>query len=92
MRFYDFDIFSGKKPAGTSFHVLVMQAHARTGAHTVPDVEEMLHKVRWGLREGPVFLGLRAVTSESQHSLQIRPPIPSESVCFPLSESVGFMI
>ena len=51
MRFYDFDMFSGKKPAGTSFHVLVMQAHARTGAHTVPDVEEMLHKVRWGLRE-----------------------------------------
>ena len=51
MRFCDFDFFSEKKPAGSSFHVYVMQVHARTGWVSVADLEKMLHKVPWLLEE-----------------------------------------
>ena len=51
VRSRDSDIFSGKKPVGTSFHVIVMQVHARKGRGTVQGLEEMLHKVPWGLEE-----------------------------------------
>ena len=50
-RFCDFDIFSKKKPVGSSFHVYVMKVHARTRWVNVPDLEKMLHKVRWALGE-----------------------------------------
>ena len=45
------DIFSEKKPVGTSFHVLVMQAHARTGPSTVWNHEKKRDKVPWALGE-----------------------------------------
>ena len=51
VRSRDADIFSGKKPAGGPFHVMVMQIHARTGRGTVKGVEKMLAKVPWGLQE-----------------------------------------
>ena len=50
-RFCDFDIFSKKKPVGSSFHVYVMKVHARTRWVNVPDLKKMLHKVRWALGE-----------------------------------------
>ena len=45
------NIFSEKKPAGSSFHVVGMQAQARTGRLAVADVEKMLAKVPWLLEE-----------------------------------------
>ena len=51
MRFHDFSTFSEKQPAGSSFHVYVMQAHARKGPVAVAGVEKMLAKVPWGLGE-----------------------------------------
>ena len=50
-RFCDFDFFSEKKPVGGSFHVILMQVHARTEWVNVPDLEKMLHKVPWALEE-----------------------------------------
>ena len=50
-RFCDFDIFSEKKPVGSSFHVYVMQVHARTGWVSVADLEKMLAKVQGVLGE-----------------------------------------
>ena len=43
--------FSEKKPAGSSFHVYVKQAHARTGPVAVADLDKMLNKVPWLLGE-----------------------------------------
>ena len=51
VNFCDFEIFSGKKPVGGSFHVYLMKVHARTRWVNVPDLEKMLHKVRWALGE-----------------------------------------
>ena len=51
MRFCDFDFFSKKKPVGSSFHVYVMQVHARTRWVSVADLEKMLGKVPWALGE-----------------------------------------
>ena len=50
-RFCDFDIFSKKKPVGSSFHVYVMKVHARMGWVNVPDLEKMLAKVQGVLGE-----------------------------------------
>ena len=50
-RFFDPDIFSEKKPAGTSFHVIVMLVHARKGRGTVQGLEEKRAKVPWVLEE-----------------------------------------
>ena len=50
-RFCDFDIFSKKKPVGSSFHVYVMKVHARTRWVNVPDLEKMLAKVQGVLGE-----------------------------------------
>ena len=36
---------------GGSFHVYVMQVHARTRWVSVADLEKMLHKVPWALGE-----------------------------------------
>ena len=51
MRFCDFDFFFEKKPAGSSFHVCVMQVHARTEWVNVLDLEKMLAKVQGLLGE-----------------------------------------
>ena len=48
-------IFFGKKPVGSSFHVYVMQVHARTGRVSVADLEKMLHKVPWALGEVSLY-------------------------------------
>ena len=42
---------SEKKPAGSSFHVYVMQVHARMGWVSVGDIEKMLAQVPWDLGE-----------------------------------------
>ena len=55
MRFYDFDFFSKKKPVGSSFHVYVMQAHARKGPVAVAGVEKMLAKVPWALGDVSLY-------------------------------------
>ena len=39
--------FFAKKLVGESFHVILMQAHARTGPVAVAGLEKMLTKVRW---------------------------------------------
>ena len=44
-----------KKPAGYSFHVLVMQAHVRTGPETMPNVEIMWAKVRYFLSQVSLY-------------------------------------
>ena len=49
------DIFSEKKPVGTSFHVLVMQAHARTGPSTVWNHEKKRDKVPWALEQVSLY-------------------------------------
>ena len=43
--------FRKKKPAGTSFHVIVMLVHARKGRGTVQGLEEKRAKVPWVLEE-----------------------------------------
>ena len=40
---------------GGSFHVYVMQVHARTEWVNVPDLEKMLHKVPWALGEVSLY-------------------------------------
>ena len=54
-RFCDPDIFSGKKQAGTSFHVIVMLVHARKGRGTVQGLEEKRAKVPWVLEEVSLY-------------------------------------
>ena len=58
MRFcdLDFDFFSKKKPVGSSFHVYVMQVHARTGWVSVADLEKMLAKVQGVLGEVSLYI------------------------------------
>ena len=51
LRSRDPDIFLRKKLVGRSFHVYVMQAHARKGPVAVAGVEKMLAKVPWLLGE-----------------------------------------
>ena len=43
--------FLPKKLVGSSFHVLVMKVHTRTGRVAVVDLEKMLNKVPWLLEE-----------------------------------------
>ena len=43
--------FSKKKPAGTSFDVIVMLVHARKGRGTVQGLEEKRANVPWVLEE-----------------------------------------
>ena len=50
-RFCDPDIFCEKKPVGSSFHVILMLVHARTGHVAVLGLEKMLAKVQAFLRE-----------------------------------------
>ena len=69
MRFCDFDIFSKKKPVGSSFHVYVMQVHARTRWVSVADLEKMLGKVRWALEEVSLYAKSCHVSRELRAAL-----------------------
>ena len=51
VRFRDFDVGSRKKPAGCSFHVMVMEDPSRTECVGMASVEKMLAKVHWPLEE-----------------------------------------
>ena len=51
VRFCDCDFFFENKPVGTSFHVILMKVHTRTGPVAVSGLEKMLHTVPWVLGE-----------------------------------------
>ena len=42
-------------PVGSSFHVYVIQVHARTGWVSVADLDKMLNKVPWALGEVSLY-------------------------------------
>ena len=47
LRSRDPDIFLRKKMVGRSFHVILMNVHARTEPVAVAGIEKMLNKVLW---------------------------------------------
>ena len=55
-RFCDPELFSDKKPVGSSFHVILMQVHDRTGPVAVAGLEKMLAKVPWALGDVDLYL------------------------------------
>ena len=61
VRFCEARAFLKKKPAGYSFHVLVMQAHVRTGPETMPNVEIMWAKVRYFLSQVSLYDAMAAL-------------------------------
>ena len=54
-RFCDVDIFCEKKPVGSSFHVLVMKVHARTGPVAVAGFEKKMNKVPCFLQQVSLY-------------------------------------
>ena len=55
VRFRDFDVGSRKKPAGCSFHVMVMEDPSRTECVGMASVEKMLAKVQAFLGEVSLY-------------------------------------
>ena len=55
VRLRDFDVGSRKKPAGYSFHVMVMEDPSRTECVGMANAEKMLAKVHWVLGEVSLY-------------------------------------